>query len=180
MIQSKFFLYPFFAFLALLISSCMGVKVGGVKSGSKLFETFFVGDQGTQYFIKPLSFTNAEHETAKLDITFRYKNEIKDSATINVSFFHQEMFKNADSLVLKNEVLSVQLAPMTHLFCERKGKAYHCRYSTRSSLFEIDQLFSKNEWALMLYKNGTVTAYGTPKSTRKKLKKLDYALFSIF
>ena len=51
--------------LILALGSCSAGK-SGVKTGKKLFTDFFVGDAGTQYFIKPLTFENADKLYAPL------------------------------------------------------------------------------------------------------------------
>ena len=89
---------PIFILSLLLIatvflSGCFGIKPEKSGASGKLYETFFVGDEGTQYFIKDIKFSsNLNSDQTWTDITFRYKNELKDSATINFSFLNAKLF----------------------------------------------------------------------------------------
>ena len=73
--------------IALFIIGCIGVKPGSEPGGKKLFETFYAGEQGSQYFIKPLVLKNATKEKLTIDFSFRYKTEVKDSAIVYVFCF---------------------------------------------------------------------------------------------
>ncbi len=170
-----------FSFLIFaLLSSCMNVRPGGAKSGKRLYESFFVGDEGTQYFIKPLVFTNDMDEKLKLDFTFRYKNEIKDSATVNATFMSKEIFRNADSLKIIDGSNIVVLSNMAYLFSEKNKEVYNNRFSTKAEMLKIKNLFNGNTWKILIYKNGTHTQYMTPKKTKKSLEKLNQEVFVLF
>src|SRR5690606_7037547 len=84
---------PVFCMLLLLLSSCFSVKPGTSRSARNLYQNFFIGEEGSQYFIKPIAFENDEKEKLQLDITFRYKDEVKDSATVNFSIVTKELNK---------------------------------------------------------------------------------------
>jgi hypothetical protein len=166
--------------VSIILSSCLSIKPGGVKSGKNLYETFFVGEAGTQYFIKPLTFGNNLNEELKLDITFRYKNEIKDTAIVNISFLSKEILKNADSLIINNEAVTIIIKEIKYMFCERNKEIYNCRFSAKVSLFKLEKLFEHNKWNLILYRNGGLTEYMTPKTTKKKSDVLNSEIFTIF
>ncbi len=164
----------------IILSSCLSIKPGSVKTGNKLFETFFVGEEGTQYFIKPLIFSNQLNEEIKLDITFRCKNEVKDSAIINISFFSKENFNIVDSLKINNESTDIVLKQMKYLFSERDKELFNCRFSVKGNLIDVKKLFNRSNWNLFLYKNGNTINYKTPKTTKKKIDKINYEIFSLF
>ena len=170
-----------FIFVILIIfSSCLSIKPSGLKTGGKLYETFFVGEDGTQYFIKPLIFSKKLDEELKLDITFRYKNEIKDSAVLNISFFSKELFKTADSLKIDNDTIDITLKRFNYLFSERDKKLYNCRFSVKVDLINLKNLFNRGNWNLLLYKNGMSTDYTSLKTTKKKIEKINYEIFLLF
>ena len=62
------------------LSACSGLK----QSGSNLYTSFYVGEKGTQYFIKPLYFSNKESEKLNTDFTFRFQNTINKSDTARI------------------------------------------------------------------------------------------------
>lgn len=167
-------------FSNLIFTSCLSIKPGSVKSGKNLYETFFVGEQGTQYFIKPLLFSNQLNGELTLDITFRYKNEVKDSANVNISIFSKEIYKVADSLRISNAGNTVILKKMNYLFSERNKDNLSFRFSSRANLIDVKNLFAGNNWDILLYKNGISTNFKTPKATQKKIEKLNFEIFTLF
>ena len=167
--------------ISLIALSCAGVKAGSTKSGKNLYQTFYVGDEGTQYFIKPLKLATDPEGYLALDATFRYKDEVKDSATINISFVTGETYKSIDSLKIENGDNAISAKEMKLVFVEREKTLYESRFFTKIALLEFKTLFKKNNWKIGLYKNGTATTYFTAaKKTRKKIDKLNYEIFELF
>ncbi len=162
------------------LSGCLSVKPGATKSGKNLFETFFVGEEGTQYFIKPLTFKSDVKAQLILDITFRYKNKIKDSAFVNISFLDKEIIREVDSLKISNDSSVVIFKSLNHLFSERNKKEYNSRFSTKAPLADINQLFNNNNWSITLYKKKCVSKYAALKETKSKIDKLRFKVFSLF
>lgn len=166
-----------FAFL----TGCGQVKIAGVKSGKKFFETFYVGEEGTQYFIKPLLFVNAQNEEElQMDFTFRYKDEVKDSVIVNLSLLSSTIFKSIDSLSLSNSSHTVGSKKVNLLFNERKKKLFHSRFSTKISLLQLQEIIEKDDWKIMVYSGETPLTYAPNKKTRKVLNKLKEAIFTLF
>jgi hypothetical protein len=164
-----------------LLNSCIGAKSGAHGSGRHLFETFYVGDEGTQYFIKPLQLKNdkAEQE-ADLDFVFRYKNQVKDSVTINISFLGKEMIKKVDSCSFQTSKGQLRLQSLKYLFLERQGKKYNLRYSSKAALADVYKLFQDNKWVLSAYISQQDNKYSCPPSTEKKIAKIYHHIFSLF
>jgi len=163
-----------------LMLGCVSIKHSGVKSGKNLYETFFVGDEGTQYFIKPITFNGENKNRLVVDFTFRYKDKIKDSAIVNMSFINTEIVRDIDSLKITNGLTSVVLNNIKTLFAERYQKEYKSRFSTKGSLADLNKLFDKNDWTITAYKQSTSSNYTTPKDTKKKINKLKDGIFVLF
>src|SRR5690554_5427078 len=53
------------------IPSCYSIKPGATQSGGKLYESFYLGEEGRQYFIKPLKFSGSDGRYIMIDFTFR-------------------------------------------------------------------------------------------------------------
>jgi hypothetical protein len=158
----------------------MGMKPGSTKSGKALFSTFFVGQAGTQYFVKPLEFEAEEsNEAMDLDITFRYKKEIEGAAVVNMSFFLDKKIKEIDSLLISNGEKQLCIDSLNFMFAERMDDQYKCRFSSSCSLNTLVSLFEDEEWEIKRYNKGESYSYLVSKKTSKKLKKLDYELFEI-
>lgn len=166
--------------IIILMSGCLSIKPGGVKSGKNLYETFFVGDEGTQYFIKPLTFKDETKNRLIIDFTFRYKDQIKDSAFVNISLLNTKIYRNIDSLKISNDVVSMVFKNIKYLFAERSKKEYNSRFSTKGYLVDINKLFDKNNWIIVVYKQNNSSKYNTPEETKKKIDKLKYVIFMLF
>ena len=162
-----------------LLSGCLSIKRGSSKSGKNLFETFYVGEDGTQYFIKPLSFfTPINKDKIDIDFTFRYKNEVKDSVTVNLSLVGSDLIKNIDSLSFSNSAHQIISTHIELLFNERTDKLFTSRFSTKISLQDLNKLFEKDNWEITTLKTGTT--YTTGKKTQKAIGGLRNAIFILF
>jgi hypothetical protein len=170
----------FFIGAIVLFSGCLGVKNSTGNSGKNLFETFYVGNDGTQYFIKPLTFNDEDKNQLKLDVTFRYKDRVKDSALVNISFINNDLFRNVDSLKISNDSVSVVFNNFKCLFAERIQKKFNSRFSTKGSLVETTKLFNKNNWNIIVYRQNKYDSYYSPNETKKKINKLKYGIFMLF
>lgn len=163
-----------------LFTSCLGVKSNIGNSGKKLVETFYVGSEGTQYFIKPLTFNDDNKNQLILDVTFRYKDKIKDSASVNISLINTEIYRSIDSLKISNDSVTVVFDNLQFLFAERAAKKMNSRFSTKCELVDIYNLFDKNNWKMIVYQQKNSTIYYSPNDTKNKINKLKYGIFMLF
>ncbi len=160
--------------------SCSGIKPSTTKSGKKLYETFFVGEEGTQYFIKPLTFYNNSNEELKIDLTFRDKSKTKDITTINLSFISKSVFKEIDSIIINNNnSSSISSKNIKHLFSERSKEQYKNRFSSNTRLSDIKELFKDNDWTISIYKKDILEKFTVSKSSKKNIPKLNYEIFEL-
>lgn len=164
--------------LTVAITSCFSVRPAAVKTNKKLFETFFLGDQGTQYFIKPLSFKDNSNNYLEMDFTFRYLNKILDSATINFSIYNREHIKAIDSLSIRNNSSSVTINNIKYLFSERSKHFYKTRFSTKIGLSDLKLLFSNSDWKISHYADHEFN-YIAPSSVSKKIDRLKFGVFDL-
>ena len=164
----------FFAFT----TGCLSLKPASVKSGRNLFESFFVGEEGVQYFIKPLVLFNVENkEKVYVDFTFRYKDEIKDSAIVNLSFEGSNIYKRIDSLTFSNTRQKTNREEVRLLFNNRSKDLYVSRFTTNISLLEVHEMFSDADWLLIAYKSDHYNTYQTTKRTKRAINKLRENIF---
>lgn len=172
----------FVIFIAVFSSGCLTIRPGAVKSGKNLYETFFVGVDGTQYFVKPFDFVNTSHkEDLQMDITFRYKNVVKDSATINMSIIGKEMTKSLTNLSVKSGDFTVNCPRVKLLFNEKKGDSFHSRFSTKCALSDLDNLFRNDSWLISsLNDKGVAGNYKPSKKAKKIINKLNEQVFVVF
>lgn len=146
--------------LLFMFSGCLSIKPSATKSGKKYFETFYVGEEGTQYFIKPILFKDEKSkEDLILDITFRYKNKIKDSAIVNFSIKSKVIYKTIDSLKLLNKDIEIKSDNILLLFNEKNKIGFISRYSTKFSLKEIKEMFTNDTWEIIMYNQNKKKKY---------------------
>ncbi|MFA0964467.1 hypothetical protein AB9P05_21855 [Roseivirga sp. BDSF3-8] len=146
----------------------MSVRPASAKSGKKYFETFYVGAEGTQYFIKPLSLDSDESgEELLVDVTFRYKDEVRDSAIVNFSVIGREIYKAIESLRIMNDGVSISDTHPELIFNERKNDEFVSRFATKLPLGKVKELFENDEWQFQLYTDkGTITFEPTGKASK--------------
>jgi hypothetical protein len=167
-----------FLFTSLLLNGCLSVKPTSTKSGKNLFESFFVGEEGTQYFIKPVLFSIEEtKEELVLDITFRYKNMIKDSAIVNFSIKGPMIYKNIDSLKISNTNLEINSSNIKLLFNEKTKNGFTSRFTTKIALNETKNLFNNDEWAFTTFNNSQLNKFKPAKKTQKAINILREKVF---
>jgi hypothetical protein len=156
----------------------LSVKPSTTKSGKKHFETFYFGSEGTQYFIKPLLFKNAiSNENLLVDITFRYKNEIRESAIINLSIQSLDIYKHMDSIRLSNKMTNIKNDKVELLFNEKTRNGFLSRFTTKISLDHTKSLFNSDDWSFVLYHKGQSIEYKTEHKTAKTINILRDKVF---
>ena len=171
----------FFLIICGLLSSCVGLKPGASKSTNKLFETFFLGEKGIQYFIKPLAYSNsATKEEVFIDFTFRHKDEIKDSATVNFTLLSSTAFREVDNLMLINDAQRVEASDISLIFIENYKKGFRSRFTTKVPLSKLKALFEGGVWDIKLKKGNNQDSYFPNKKTAKSLGEIKATLFALF
>ncbi|MEL0651389.1 hypothetical protein V6246_08140 [Algibacter sp. TI.3.09] len=176
-ILKKYFLL-LFCFISLI--SCVSVKPTSSKSAKNLYETFFTGEEGTQYFIKPLKFESNSSDLLYLDITFKHKKIIKDSGTLNFSVLNNNAFNDIDSLIITNGETPKTIKDINFLFSEKTNKEYKSRFSGKLPLEQVKSLFINPNWKLTLYKKENKTEFIASKKSKKSIGKLYSDIFNIF
>lgn len=166
-------------FIVIFSAGCLSLKPSTTKSGKKLFETFYVGEEGTQYYIKPLLFEDQESkEKVFLDLTFRYKNEIKDSAIVNLTIEGPYIYK-AIRKIRFNGANNIESNQIEFIFNEKNKNEFVSRFTSKIALKDIENLFNNANWSLTLYSD-IRTINGKPnKKTIKSIHTLHENVFSI-
>jgi hypothetical protein len=167
-----------FILISLIFSGCLSIKPSTTKTGKNYFETFYVGEEGTQYFIKPILFKEeTSNEDLMLDITFRYRNEIKDSAIVNFTIKSLILYKTIDSLKLSNKDIKIESDQLVLLFNEKSKTAFTSRYSTKFSLKEIKEIFNNDAWKMIIYNQNKIATYKPPNKTIRTINTIRDRVF---
>ena len=172
--------YIFVFGIIIALQGCLSINLAGVKSSGKLYETFYTGDGGTQYFIKPLPFKNEAKERLKIDLTFRNGGKIEDTVIVNLSLFNKGLLKKIDSLSIDNGSFNLVIKSIHNLFREKNKDQFVERFTAIAALPGLTELFKKNKWNIRIYSQDSLIQYTTPGATQKKLGKLNNDIFSLF
>ncbi|MCF8226347.1 MAG: hypothetical protein K9J30_10775 [Bacteroidales bacterium] len=170
---------PFFAIVVLLIQGCFGVRPAATKSGRSLYQTFYVGEAGNQYFIKPMVFESEGDQYLTMDITFRYNNTFNDTATVNISFYSDKLIKEVQSVSIKNTSTEILLSDYQRLYIEKQGKMIVSRFSCNAHMPSLALLFEDSRWIITMQDKESHENYLPSRRTAKKLESLYQDLFFI-
>ena len=167
-----------FIIIALIMQNCISVLPTSLKTGKNYFETFYAGEEGTQYFIKPILFANENSsEEFIFDLTFRYKNEVLDSVIVNFSINSSKMYKNIDCLVMSSKGIQRINKNLELIYFEKINNGFRSRYSTKYSLEEIKEMFNNESFQVTIYYQGKISSF---KPTKKSLRVINLIRDNVF
>ena len=168
-------------FLVYAMNSCISTRTKGFSRGvNSLYETFFVGEFGTQYFIKPIEFLGVDNsDKIDLDFTFRYKDSIKDTITINFSIKSEKLFKDLDIIEIFNIDKKIKSKELKLMYNDKYNKLFISRFTSSFSLEEIYTMFSNENWTISLLKGIDKYRFKSSKKSRKAIKKLNENIFFV-
>lgn len=163
-----------------LSSACLSIKPTTTKSGKNYFETFFVGEDGTQFFIKPFGFTCGESkEDLTLDFTFRFKDVIRDSATLRFSIKSSTIYRSIDSVKIFNDDDTAVSNQIALLFNERNKSGFTSRHSTKFSLNELKSMFDNDKWQVLIYHQMEIRSFKPNRRTVRAINSIRDRVFVI-
>jgi len=166
--------FVFFVCISLLFSSCFSIKPQVTKTGSNLWEDFFVSPGVMQYFIKPLSFDSKEQN---LDIDFTFRN-VSDSVTANFSVYSNQKNNKPDSIIISNELTTINICCPKTLISEYVNKKHKLRQTGKISLNEFKALTKNDDWTITIKHGNLKDQYFTTQKTKNNIEKIDTNLMN--
>jgi hypothetical protein len=167
--------------IALLSMSCTKKVI--FSSESKLYETFYIGDNRTQYFVKPLKLSNSKkRSTLHFDYTFRYKDKtsLSDTANVHFTLSTKDIVRDVDSIVMSAGDLRWTYHEFDRIYIKHIKSDYVLRYSTIILLQDLKGLFGNNQWKATVYpSNSEKVAYYAVNRTKRKIGSLSDYLFYV-
>ncbi len=157
--------------IAFLTVGCNPMRSSIKKGSAKLVETFYLGEKGTQYFVKPLYFENDNKIKMSVDFTFIYNEKINptDSAIVNFSVFLAKTKKSEKpTFILEMDGKKAEAKQITKLFQD----AGQIRYSTKISLNDVKTFLGADTKSIFFGKK-----YLPKNATLRKLKKINAGIF---
>lgn len=174
---------PIVAFLGvLLLMSCGSVRPGAVKSARNLYETFYVGEDGTQYFIKPLKFEHPGDvgSTLLLDLTFRYRDEVRDTATLNFTIEDERLYRSVDEITISHPGFSARCSDTDLLYTQRSGDGFASRFSARMPMADLVKVFTSSDWTLQVRTGDMNKSFLPVSKTERAVIRLQDGVFVVF
>jgi hypothetical protein len=154
------------------------LRPGATKSGKNHFETFYVGAEGTQYFIKPLAFSKTTTgEDLLVDFTFRYRDVVSDTAILHISLHGPDIIRTVDHISFATHAMKVRISPVELMFNETGKEGFHSRFECFMSLSDLNRLFSDPDWRIVVCGSGPCSEYEATDKTRKIIPKLEDTVF---
>ena len=168
--------------LSISLNSCLGVKPATSGGGKKYFESYYAGDEGNQYFIKPLVLVSEYKEAkATLDISFRSKESLQGTAQVNFSVYMPEAVHSLKDAYLYINDTSFELSDIKLLFVEKEKNGFQSRFSTTVPAEKLKSIFNTSDWQLVITKEkGKTYKFDTASSSKKRIEAINTNLFTIF
>ncbi len=125
-------------------------------SNKKYFETFFVGNDGIQYFIKPIECKSLNGDKLIFDVVLRVKNSFQnqDSATVNFTILSADKNLPENQRIIwinKNDTL--QVYSVKFMFKERNKKVFSYRLTSKIANTDLKKCFTDIEYKPALIGN---------------------------
>ncbi|HPF01246.1 MAG TPA: hypothetical protein PKY63_11305 [Bacteroidales bacterium] len=147
-----------------------------------MYETFYTGDSGVQYFIKPLNYsTDDKSVLLRIDFAFRYLDSNDCPVITNISLINKSAFIMADSLSfsgIDNAVFKGNTPKL--LFKEVRSKSYITRYSSEVRLNKLTDFFKNGKSSVFLNSGANHFVFHPVKKTKRHIEKLNRNVFPCF
>ena len=168
--------------LSITLNSCLGVRPAASAGSKKYFESYYAGDEGNQYFIKPLALVSEYKEAkATLDISFRSKESLQGTAQVNFSVYMPEAVHSLKDAYLYVNDTSFELSDIKLLFVEKEKNGFQSRFSTTVPTEKLKSIFNISDWQLVIIKEkGKTYKFDTASSSKKRIEAINTNLFTIF
>jgi hypothetical protein len=166
--------------ISAFFGGCVPTRQSSTHSGKNNFESFYGGENGMQYFIKPILLKNmGKEEYLIADFTFRHRNEPTDSVTVNFSIEGNDLHRIIDSLVISNNSISVATEKVKLLFNERGKRGYSSRFTAKVSLNDMVYLFEQRTWDYKIYRGASSTTFRPTPKSEKTISTVNTNLFNL-
>lgn len=170
-------------FVLSILIFCVGVhSVTAQEFSSKYMATFFVGDSGTQYFIKPLRFDGQQYQGyLSIDFTFRHLKSLQVPVDAKFSFIRSNAVDRLDSLVIKTPKTNLVFREFTTLFISPyKHQRVHTRLSGVVPLDALLKVIGDDWWIIDAWSNGEYIRYVSSGKAKKALRKISRQMRPVF
>ncbi|MFJ1429910.1 hypothetical protein ACILE2_03780 [Capnocytophaga canimorsus] len=167
--------------LLFALQGCFSVKPGKTGNGKKLYETFYAGEEGNQYFIKPFELTDlARNEKSLWDFSFRSKVSLQGESRVNFSLFTQLAVHKIEKVSFSNKNTNFSNEQVSFMFIEKTKEGFLSRFTLNTDTENLKALFSDANWEITIKTEQGDYTYTPDKAVIKKINTLDQTLFVLF
>lgn len=124
-----------------------------------MYESFYIGPDESQYFIKPLEINNAVGDELMMDFTFRTYPDSISSVTLNHSLISEKAIGNIDSIRFANDAKSFTSTHTHRLYIEEKGSRFHLRSSSEIDYGGLREFLSDTDTRITIFHMGDSTEF---------------------
>lgn len=171
---------PFLIILAISILlifslfSCSKVKPGASAKAGGLYESFYLGPDQNQYFIKPLEFEYDDYEL-HADFTFKKLKDSLSPITLNFTITSDIVIKDIQYYQIAGE----RVNELQKLFLEQNRSKYEIRFTSELSYDSFSKFMKMQEPIILIESDYLSNSFTATNSSKKKIGKLNEGLIQL-
>lgn len=163
----------------IFLNSCQIFSPKFNPNSNEYYETFFTGNNQSQYFIKPIVFENENDDRLEMDLVVKDKTKLSDSTNFNVSLITTFKSKEIDSIRINFEKTSYTFSNVQNMFTERSEEKFKSRYNFKLVNSITYKLFEESNWNLSIYTTNKIVDFKLNNSNLEKFKTIDEKLIQV-
>lgn len=162
--------------VCLLCSSCATIGTGSIR---KKYMSQFVGDEGIQYFIKPIAFEADDTSTLSADFTFRHGElNLNDTVMVNYTVRSKEKRARLKNFCICTPENTADAISTTTLYKE-KDKYFVTRYSSVFLYKQLREAYKNQSFDLKIITETSEVEYKPTAKSIKLIQALDESIFQL-
>ena len=150
------------------------------NKNNKLFQSFYMGNGTTQYYIKEMEFKDNMGSNLLLDITIQMKRENNTDAILNFTYKGKSKLNQFDSVYILQFGDTLILNDVLPLFHERIKNNFASRYTSSVNAKKLILFFEDPKWTFQIDAGKTKYNYSPTTKTSNKIQYINNNLFTIY
>lgn len=139
------------------------------------YETFFIGNNQSQYFIKPIEVENDDSEFS-IDYTIRNIDSDTYDITSNFTIISDHPISKIDSVILNNKH---KIVDIDKLYLESKDDQFKLRSSMKVDYNFIKDFFTEDDLAIEVFLSKYRFEYNLNAKSNKRIRSIEEKLIPI-
>lgn len=160
--------------IILTFLSCSKVKPGASAKSGGLYESFYLGPDQNQYFIKPLEFEYDDYEL-HADFTFKKLKDSLSPITLNFTITSDIVIKD----IQYYEIAGERVNKLQKLFLEQNRNDFEIRFTSELSFNSFSKFMKMQDPIILIESDYLSNNFTATNSTKKKMGKLNEGLIQL-